>query len=116
MSSTVLRRLATGIAFVCLAARATGAQQSPIGTYHSRGFALELTATGQARFWNAFGPLIVGSYALAGDTITLRDQSGPAACPSGTGRYLWRVDADALRFQLIDEGCERRRAALATPW
>ena len=113
--SWTARCLATGVALVCLAAGVTGAQQ-PIGTYHSRTLTLELTAAGQARFSNAFGPLIVASFVLAGDTITLRDQSGPAACPGSTGRYLWRADAEALRFQLIGDECGPRRAALATPW
>jgi iron complex outermembrane receptor protein len=116
MSSTLPRRLAIRVAFASLLAGATGAQQSAIGTYHSRTLTLELTATGHARFSNTFGPLIVGSYLLTGDTITLRDQSGPAACPSAIGRYLWRVDAEALRFQLIGDGCDPRRAALAMPW
>jgi iron complex outermembrane receptor protein len=116
MSSTLPRRLATAFALVCLSARASGAQQSAIGTYHSRTLTLELTATGQARFSNAFGPLIVASYVVAGDTITLRDQSGPAACPNVSGRYLWRADAEALRFQLVGDGCDPRRAALAMPW
>jgi iron complex outermembrane receptor protein len=75
-----------------------------------------LTATGQARFSNAFSPLVVATYVLAGDTITLRDQSGLAACPGSTGRYLWRADAEALRFQLIGDECGTRRAALAMPW
>jgi len=85
MSSTLPRRLATGVASVCLAAGVTGAQQAPIGIYHSRTFTLELTAAGQARFSNAFGPLIVASFAAAADTITLRDERGPAAC-GATGR------------------------------
>ena len=100
----------------CLVVSVTGAQQSPIGTYHSRSVTLELTATGQARISNSFGPLIVASIVLTGDTITLRDLNGPAACPGSIGRYLWRLDAETLRFQLIGDGCDPRRAALAMPW
>jgi iron complex outermembrane receptor protein len=107
-------RGAVGLA--CLAVGVAGAQQSPAGTYHSRTVTLELTATGQARLSNLFGSLSVASYVLAGDTITLRDQSGPATCPGSVGRYLWRVDAQALRFQLIGDGCDPRRAALALAW
>jgi iron complex outermembrane recepter protein len=116
MPSTLSRSLATAVAVTCLVVGAAGAQQSPIGTYHSRNVTLELTVTGQARFSNLFGPLIVSSYVLASDTITLRDQSGPAACPGSAGRYLWRADPDALRFQLIGDECGPRRAALAMPW
>lgn len=111
----MMRRLAASVALVCVCAGNTGAQQ-PTGTYHSRNLTLELTSTGQARFANSFGPLIVASYILAGDTITLRDQSGPAACPGSAGRYLWRGDAEGLRFQLIGDECGPRRAALAMPW
>src|SRR5206468_1072610 len=103
------------VALAGLGARAVGAQQ-PVGTYSSRTLTLELTAAGQARFSNTFGSLIVASYVLAGDTITLRDQSGPAACPGSVGRYLWRTDAEALRFQLIGDECGPRRTVLAMPW
>src|SRR5262249_21455911 len=89
--------------------------QQPVGTYHSRNLTLELTATGQARFSNLFGPLMVASYILAGDTITLRDQSGPAGCPGSIGRYLFRADAEALRFQLVGDECGPRRPAPALP-
>ena len=116
MSSTLPRRLATGVAAVCLAASVTGAQQAPIGIYHSRTVTLELTAAGQARFSNAFGPLIVASYAANADTITLRDGSGPAACPGPTGRYVWRLESDVLRFRLVSDACNGRRNALSLPW
>src|SRR5215467_12223276 len=104
MSSMIRLRLPTRLALSCLClatAELVGAQPAPIGTYHLRSTSLELTTTGQARFSNSFGTRSVASYVLAGDTITLRDQDGPAACPGSTGRYLWRADTDALRFQLI---------------
>ena len=100
---------------MCIAAGVTDAQQQ-IGTHHSRAVALELTAAGQARFSKSFGPLIVASYVLSGDTITLRDQSGLAACPGSSGRYLWRIEAEGLRFQLIGDECGPRRAVVAMPW
>ena len=65
------RFLITGFAIFCVAgASAVGAQHAPVGTYHSRSVTLELTSSGQARFSNAFGPLIIASYLMAADTIT----------------------------------------------
>ncbi len=92
------------------------AQETPSGTYHSRNVTLELTAMGHARFSNAMGPLIAGSYVVASDTITFRDESGSAACPIGPGRYLWRIVSDTLRFEVVTDPCLGRRAALAMPW
>lgn len=111
------RSLATRLAILCLAgASAASAQDAPIGTYHSRSVTLELTSTGQARFSNAFGPLVVASYLVATDTITFRDESGPAACPTGPGRYLWSLNAETLRLRLVSDPCEGRRTALSTIW
>ncbi len=110
------RSLAAGLAILCLSSASLVAQGALAGTYHLRTVTLELTATGQARFSNAFGPLIVSSYVVAGDTITLRDESGPGACTSGTGRYLWRLDAGALQFGVLSDLCDGRRTSLSMPW
>ena len=93
-----------------------GAQDAPTGTYHSRTVTLELTPTGEARFSNRFGPLIVGTFTLARDTILLHDANDAAACPTGTGRYLWGLVADTLRFRVLSDPCDTRRTTLAMPW
>ncbi|PYP81863.1 MAG: TonB-dependent receptor [Gemmatimonadetes bacterium] len=111
------RSLVVGLAILCLVGTSPlAAQGTPAGTYHTRTVTLELTATGQARFSNSLAPLIVASYSVVGDSITFRDESGPAACPSGTGRYLWRLVAESLQFRLLSDPCEGRRTALATAW
>jgi iron complex outermembrane receptor protein len=97
-------------------ASAVGAQDAPIGTYHSRAVTLELTPTGQARFSNAFGPLMVASYLVGADTITFRDESGSAACSTGAGRYLWSLNAETLQLRLVSDPCEGRRIALSRTW
>lgn len=109
--------LVTGFAILCLAgANAVGAQVGPVGTYHSRSVTMELTSTGQARFSNAFGPLVGGSYVFAADTITFRDESGSAACLTGAGRYLWRLSAEKLQLRLVNDPCDGRRSALSATW
>jgi iron complex outermembrane receptor protein len=114
---------ATGIAVAAASLCVIGAspavaQSAPAGTYHSRAVALELTASGQARLSNSFGSLIVSSFLVAGDTITFRDEVGPAACAieRGIGRYLWRVDEDTLQFRVLSDACETRRTTLGVAW
>jgi iron complex outermembrane receptor protein len=114
---TIASQLVTRLAIPCLAgASAVGAQDAPIGTYHSRAVTLELTSTGQARFSNAFGPLIVASYLVSADTITFRDESGSAACSTGAGRYLWSLNAETLQLRLVSDPCQGRRTALSRTW
>jgi iron complex outermembrane recepter protein len=109
--------MAPGLAIFCLAgASAARAQDAPVGTYHSRAVTLELTSSGQARFSNMFGPLIVASYLVVADTITFRDESGPAGCPAGPGRYLWSLNAQTLQLRPVSDPCEGRRTALSTIW
>jgi len=110
------KSLAAALVLCIACASAVRAQEAPIGTYHSRAVTLELTSAGQATFSNAFGPLIVSSYLVAADTITFRDESGPAACSAGAGRYLWSLNAGALQLRPVSEPCEGRRTALSTTW
>lgn len=109
--------LAVGLFLLFLAgAGAVGAQNAPVGTYHSRDVTLELTSTLEARLSNRFGSLVAASYLVAGDTIVFRDESGPAACPTDTGRYLWTVTADTLRMRVVSDSCQGRRAAFSAVW
>ncbi len=111
--------VAAGLAALCIvSANPLVAQATPAGTYHSRAVALELTAAGQARLSNSLGSLITSSFFVAGDTITFRDENGPAACASdrGSGRYLWRIDAETLELHLLSDACETRRATLGVAW
>ncbi len=101
---------------VLAGAEDVAAQDAPLGRYRAGSVTVEFTADGQATFSGPSGLLIVSSYAVTHDTISLRDEGGPAACSGGTGRYLWRLDGDTLRFQLVTDGCERRRTSLAMPW
>src|SRR5215831_8884699 len=114
LRSFTRRRLAV---IVCVGVAASvGAQQAPTGTYRSRTVTLELTPAGQARFSNASSPLIVASYVVTGDSITFRDESGPAACPIGAGRYLWRLEATTMEFRLVSDPCDARRTLVAMTW
>jgi imidazolonepropionase-like amidohydrolase len=95
---------------------AVHAQSGPIGTFRSAAITVEFTGDGKATFSNPRGLLIAASYRVVGDTIQLRDDSGPAACPGEAGRYLWRVEGDTLRFRLLNDACAGRRSAFATSW
>ncbi len=102
---------------LCLASANTGRAQSiPGGTFHSQGFSLELTSTGRVRLSNASGPLVLALYEVASDTITFRDEGGPAACPAGAGRYLWSLRANTLQLSVLTDACETRRTVFSTLW
>src|SRR5688572_22413161 len=95
---------------------AVHAQTGPIGMFRSNTVTAEFSTDGKATFTNPRGVLIAAAWRLLGDTIQLRDESGPAACPGEVGRYLWRMQGDTLRFQLVSDACAGRRSALATAW
>jgi hypothetical protein len=71
---------------------------------------------GKATFTSPRGLLIAAAYRVLADTIQFRDESGPAACPTQVGRYLWRIDGDTLRFRYLDDACAGRRSAFAATW
>lgn len=95
---------------------AVHAQSGPSGMFRSNAITVEFTQDGKATFANARGVLIAAAYRVFGDTIQLRDESGPAACLDQVGQYLWRIQGDTLRFSLVSDPCNGRRSALATPW
>jgi iron complex outermembrane receptor protein len=109
--------LAAGFALVGLGGVGTvSAQQSLAGTYRSPTVTVELTSDGRSIFSGRGGSLSIGSYRVARDTITLRDERGPATCPGEAGSYLWSLDADTLRLQLLSDPCEVRRTLVAAAW
>jgi hypothetical protein len=84
--------------------------------FTSSAVTVEFTNDGKATFTSPRGLLIAAAYRVLADTIQFRDESGPAACPSDAGRYLWRINGDTLRFRLLDDPCAGRRSAFATTW
>lgn len=109
--------LATALGALALGGScAVHAQSGPSGMFRSGVVTVEFTSDGKATFTNPRGLLIAAAYRVTADTIELRDEAGPAACPNEAGRYLWRIDGDSLRFRLIEDACGGRRAALATTW
>ena len=91
------------------------AQSSLAGVYRSGSATVRLTGDGDATF-STPGGLIIASYRIAGDTLTLRDDRATATCAGGTGIYLWRLDADTLRLRLASDSCEARRSLVASDW
>ena len=114
-----MKRLRISIALGAVAfsgSCAVHAQTVPSGAFRSNTITVEFTSDGKATFANSRGVLIAAAYRVLGDTIQLRDESGPAACPNEVGRYLWRMQGDTLRFQLVDDTCAGRRSAFAGAW
>ncbi len=110
-------RIATALGAVALGGScAVHAQAGPDGMFRSTSITVEFTRDGKATFTNPRGVLIAAAYRVLGDTIQLRDESGPAACPNEVGSYLWRMQGDTLRFQLVNDTCDGRRSAFAAVW
>src|SRR5262245_23996838 len=111
------RRVTVALAVLCIIRIGDAmAQQAPSGAYRSPTASLRLSADGNATVSGANGVVSVGSYRLAGDTISLRDERGPATCGDEPGLYLWRMTADTLRFRVVSDRCEGRRSVLAAEW
>jgi imidazolonepropionase-like amidohydrolase len=110
-------RLAAGLAALSLGGGcALHAQAGPVGTFRARTITVELTQQGRATFSNPRAVMIEAVFLVRGDSIEFRDEGGPAACPGESGRYLWRLDGDTLRFRLLSDPCDGRKAAFAMAW
>ena len=59
----------------------------------------------------------VGHFAVDGDTVTFINDPN---CPTTRGTYRWRLDGNALTFELVQDDCAfgelRSRYLTATPW
>ncbi len=60
--------------------------------------------------------VVEGRYAVKEDQLEFTDEEGPLACQNGqaTGSYGWSLDGKTLTLRLVDDGCEGRKAVLAT--
>ncbi len=56
------------------------AQSAPTGAWRSGAITVEFTDEGRAQFTSPRGVLIAAAWRVLGDTMQLRDESGPAAC------------------------------------
>jgi hypothetical protein len=68
------------------------------------------------------GQVVAGSYEVAGDEVTITDESGLLSCgnlqPIGdtqpVATYSWQKTGDLLQLEPSDEGCSTRQVLLAT--
>jgi hypothetical protein len=64
------------------------------------------------------GPLLRGVLGVAGDRVTLQDETGVVACEPGpegdAATYEWSVTDGRLLLTAIEEPCDRRRLLLTT--
>lgn len=104
-----------------LAALNTGIAQSPAqvpiaGRYQARAITMTIEADGRVNFTGPRGPMITSRVSLSRDTVTFRDEGGPAACIGDPGRYTFALAGDTLRFRLVADPCQGRRGAMAQAW
>lgn len=110
-------RMATALGAVALGGSCVvHAQSGPSGIFRSNAVTVDFTGDGKATFTNSRGLLVAAVYRVTGDTIELRDESGPVACPNEVGRYIWKIDGDTLRLGLVNDACAGRRNAFAAVW
>jgi hypothetical protein len=59
-------------------------------------------------------PQVRGSSTVAGQTVVLVDQRGPASCPGtiAKGTYSWRLTATTLKLTKISDSCTGRAVIL----
>lgn len=88
------------------------AQDVPTGRYRSRAFVLTLSGDGRYTFVNNGRTIVGGAYRTQAGMLELRDDTGPLACPDSTGRYRWRLAADTLRLDVVEDSCTGRRGAV----
>lgn len=113
-----MRPAVTAVLAVLLPA-VSGAQGPPAlaGRFESRGgVSVVFDSAGRATFTGPRGVMIVARFEATASRVTLRDLSGPAACPDTVGSYDYRRLGDTLRFSLVTDQCAGRRTALASPW
>ena len=64
------------------------------------------------------GPLLHGALDIAGERVTLQDETGVVACEPGpegdAATYEWSVTDGRLLLTAIEEPCDRRRLLLTT--
>jgi hypothetical protein len=97
-------------------------QEFKRGTYATtfNGIALEVqfTDSGTVTVKANDTIVVIGTFALKGDEIELRDRSGPLACSEDqVGRYKWTLVEKTLTLVLVSDDCQGRTQSIAgQPW
>jgi len=112
-------------AFAALVVVAAGAAIDPcsaqepgtlLGRFRSGRFEAVFETPGRYRFLANGQMGLMGALLIRGDTLTLTDDGGPAACVGVPGRHRFSLAGDTLRFTPISDDCQGRRNALAQAW
>lgn len=111
--------LATIFGFgLCLSQGVTAASTEPDGTYSAGQASLRFDGHGGLQVRQGEKPVVNARYTIAGDEITLIDESGPFACEAAQSRgvYRWTLTNDTLKFAVINDPCEGRAGDLPREW
>lgn len=105
--------LTLGVSQCALAASAL-----PAGDYAAGPISLRFDGRGGLQVRESERVLVSGRYVVAGDRITLTDESGPMACADKQSRgvYRWTLTQGTLTFVVVDDPCEGRSGDLAQAW
>ena len=103
---------------LCLSQGATAASVGLSGDYVAGPMSLRFDGHGGLQFRKGDEVLVNGRYAIAGDEITLIDDSGPDACDAAQARgvYRWTLTKGTLTFAVINDPCEGRSSDLPRAW
>jgi hypothetical protein len=96
-------------------ATTAGAADLPRGDYVAGDLTLRFERDGHFHVATAGKHYVDGTYAVAGDMLTLVDVSGEMACAKAqaTGTYRWSLDGGKLRLVKIADACTERAQDLA---
>ena len=58
--------------------------------------------------------VVMSAIHIAGDTITIKDVTGPIACPpDATGTYTYTIATDKMVLHLVSDDCDGRASAIS---
>jgi len=108
-----LHTLRVSLSLVCIfgAALAQPENKFPKGTYSNGQFAITFQDDGTHTVKEGDNVVVKGTYKITGDQIVLSDKEGQYAC-EGEGKYKWKAEGNALRFEKVEDGCDGRANAL----
>ena len=103
---------------VFLSHNAGAVSAEPAGDYSTGKMSLRFDGHGGLQVRQADKVMVKARYAIAGDEITLTDESGPMACEAAQSRgiYRWTLANDTLTFAVISDPCEGRAGDLPRAW
>lgn len=98
----------------CASSQESSHIQFPLGAYKIRSAQVDYYANGTYKIFDSRQVYVLGRYKIDGNVITMTDVGGEYGCKGDTNpaKYKWSSDGKSVKFILIEDRCEARRAAM----